>query len=706
MLLDNRQFLLKKLGGGEANVFNSQGKQKVQCLIETSNVGVLVNELVEIEHSEVRPRMSISNTNALYIALSKCKDLVQVTDEAFNVQFVNKATENVLGFKSEDLKGKPISDIHQSSEYHNQMIHFLNRGKEWEGAVTCIRKGGEPITLLCRVVSSSLSSRHITNYIFIEEPQNDAGMTYKDQPPRGSLHSIRKGSYDVKSLASESGQSIRRQSLAKLNSLPIEAPITKIITLLYSAHEQSSGPVQQQLEKVLDILRSTELYSPQLKETRIRTEDPITADLITALLSQGTVASSTTRRSSNDSANIKSSASSRPSLPSINTPGQLSSVLEQSLDWEFDIFKLEELSNQRPLVWLGMNLLCHFNVQDTLGCDEKTLMNWLTVVEMHYLSSNSYHNSTHAADVMQASGYYLKREKLNELLDPLDIACVLIAACCHDIDHPGKSSIFLSNSDHDLAILYNDQSVLESHHAAMTFKLTLADDRVNIFKGLERDTYKVARQSIIDMILATEMTRHFEHLAKFVNIFTKPEPKDEPDGVPTETDSSDACNFQTQENIALAKRMLIKCADVSNPTRPLKLCVEWAKRIAEEYFAQVDATHVPEILELKEVYNLKVTLQFQTDEEKANGLPVVMPMFDRSTCSIPKSQLGFIDFIINDMMEAWDSFIELPEMLYYLRSNYQYWKEREEQGITGINELCPHNNRIELLRELDESKGD
>lgn len=32
MLLDNRQFLLKKLGGGEANVFNSQGKQKVQVM--------------------------------------------------------------------------------------------------------------------------------------------------------------------------------------------------------------------------------------------------------------------------------------------------------------------------------------------------------------------------------------------------------------------------------------------------------------------------------------------------------------------------------------------------------------------------------------------------------------------------------------------------------------------------------------------------
>lgn len=83
------------------------------------------------------------------------------------------------------------------------------------------------------------------------------------------------------------------------------------------------------------------------------------------------------------------------------------------------------------------------------------------------------------------------------------------------------------------------------------------------------------------------------------------------------------------ENITLVKRIMIKCADVSNPTRPLPLCVEWARRIAEEYFRQ-------------------------TDEEKAKGLPVVMPMFDRNTCSIPKSQIGFVDYIVNDMFEAWD----------------------------------------------------
>lgn len=44
----------------------------------------------------------------------------------------------------------------------------------------------------------------------------------------------------------------------------------------------------------------------------------------------------------------------------------------------------------------------------------------------------------------------------------------------------------------------------------------------------------------------------------------------------------------------------------------------------------------------------------QTDEEKQQGLPVVMPVFDRNTCSVPKSQISFIDYFITDMFDAWD----------------------------------------------------
>ena len=41
----------------------------------------------------------------------------------------------------------------------------------------------------------------------------------------------------------------------------------------------------------------------------------------------------------------------------------------------------------------------------------------------------------------------------------------------------------MCNTGTELALLYNDISVLESHHAALTFKLTHSEDKVNIFKG-------------------------------------------------------------------------------------------------------------------------------------------------------------------------------------------------------------------------------
>jgi len=83
------------------------------------------------------------------------------------------------------------------------------------------------------------------------------------------------------------------------------------------------------------------------------------------------------------------------------------------------------------------------------------LLNWLTLVESYY-RPNPYHNSTHAADVMQATAYFLRKPKFRSIFDSLDEAICLISAVVHDIDHPGKNSAFLCNSNNELAILYND----------------------------------------------------------------------------------------------------------------------------------------------------------------------------------------------------------------------------------------------------------
>ena len=47
----------------------------------------------------------------------------------------------------------------------------------------------------------------------------------------------------------------------------------------------------------------------------------------------------------------------------------------------------------------------------------------------------------------------------------------LVAAAVHDVDHPGRSNHFLIETSDDLAVLYNDNSVLENHHLAVAFKI-------------------------------------------------------------------------------------------------------------------------------------------------------------------------------------------------------------------------------------------
>lgn len=71
------------------------------------------------------------------------------------------------------------------------------------------------------------------------------------------------------------------------------------------------------------------------------------------------------------------------------------------------------------------------------------------------------------------------------------------------------------NTRQRLAVLYNDQSVLENHHVALAFQLTLTQPGVNIFAKVSSDDFSQIRQATIDMVLATDMSRHFEYLTKF-----------------------------------------------------------------------------------------------------------------------------------------------------------------------------------------------
>ncbi|XP_020716286.1 high affinity cAMP-specific and IBMX-insensitive 3',5'-cyclic phosphodiesterase 8 isoform X5 [Ceratitis capitata] len=628
-----------------------------RCVPETTNLSMCNIELKQILHSIVRPHNVMSTQQALYTALHRLKEVILITDNHLRIQYANRAAERLLNMRLDEIISKPLADIFVS-DVSTIMMHG-RKNKEFDEILTVRRKGQEDVSMHVRVIPVACIGRTPTHYVFnLDVPGSHgdfvATLPQAREAPRGSQHSIRRGSVDVRSVASDG---LRRTSLAKLTSLPLEAPITKIINLLSQVQENCSPDEARLIDKVMEFLKREGLYSPQMKE--IRTDDPIATDLIGALLTGPSLYSS--RRSSNDSI-IRVSGRQSTCMPAkMKATPHIMELLEESLSWEFDIFKLEEITEKRPLLYLGMEMFRRFNVFATLNIDENVCKGWLAIIEANYHSNNSYHNSTHAADVMQATGCFLTQLAAKDMgMDHTDEAIALIAAAAHDVDHPGRSSAFLCNSRNTLALLYNDLCVLESHHASITFRLTLSDDKVNIFKNLDTESFKSVRSVVIDMILATEMTRHFEHLAKFVSIFgSDEEPKDI---VQSEEESS-----------ILIRRMMIKVADVSNPSRQPSYCIEWARRIAEEYFTQ-------------------------TDEEKSKALPIVMPMFDRNTCSIPKSQIGFIEYIIQDMMHAWDSFIDMPQLVTYMQINYSQWKKFEEQGVHTLADVKSKQHSLSVKK--------
>jgi cAMP-specific phosphodiesterase 4 len=117
---------------------------------------------------------------------------------------------------------------------------------------------------------------------------------------------------------------------------------------------------------------------------------------------------------------------------------------------------------------------------------EVKLCNFLRAVESGYKANNAYHNNTHAADVAQTLNFLMYGEKLRDFLTPLDRLALVISALVHDYDHPGVNNAFLVKTGDPLALVYNDQSVLENHHAASCFKLlgrlpTHTSERVAFF---------------------------------------------------------------------------------------------------------------------------------------------------------------------------------------------------------------------------------
>nr|XP_012139206.1 PREDICTED: calcium/calmodulin-dependent 3',5'-cyclic nucleotide phosphodiesterase 1A isoform X1 [Megachile rotundata] len=292
-------------------------------------------------------------------------------------------------------------------------------------------------------------------------------------------------------------------------------------------------------------------------------------------------------------------------------PQEVVKVLKTLDDWSFDVFSLSEAAMGAPVKYLGYDLLNRYGMIHKFKVPPAVLECFLGRVEEGYCRHrNPYHNNLHAADVAQTMHYILCQTGLMNWLTDLEIFATLVAAIIHDYEHTGTTNNFHVMSGSETALLYNDRAVLENHHISASFRI-LKEDECNILQNLSKEEFREFRSLVIDMVLATDMSFHFQQLKNMKNILSLAEPS---------VDKSKAVS------------LVLHCCDISHPAKRWDLHHRWTMQLLEEFFRQ-------------------------GDKEKELGLPF-SPLCDRNNTLVAESQIGFIEFIVEPSMQVCSDMLE------------------------------------------------
>ncbi|KAM4604834.1 3',5'-cyclic-AMP phosphodiesterase 4B-like [Polymixia lowei] len=360
----------------------------------------------------------------------------------------------------------------------------------------------------------------------------------------------------------------------------------------------------------------------------------------------------------------------------------LSKDLEDINKWGLNIFRVAEHSHNRPLTCIMYTIFQERDLMRTFKIPTDTFVTFMLTLEEHYHSDVAYHNSLHAADVAQSTHILLSTPALDAVFTDLEILAAIFAAAIHDVDHPGVSNQFLINTNSELALMYNDESVLENHHLAVGFKL-LQEDNCDIFQNLTKKQKQTLRRMVIDMVLATDMSKHMSLLA---DLKTMVETK--------KVTSSGVLLLDNYTDRMQVLRNMVHCADLSNPTKSLDLYRQWTDRIMDEFF-------------------------HQGDRERERGMEI-SPMCDKHTASVERTQVGFIDYIVHPLWETWADLVhpDAQDILDTLEDNrnwYQsmipqspsppFYTSDGEDGRHEDVEGAPAGSKFQFELTLDDQDG-
>ena len=306
--------------------------------------------------------------------------------------------------------------------------------------------------------------------------------------------------------------------------------------------------------------------------------------------------------------------------------------------WEFDAFALGEQTGDHALLFLGFHYFKHFGLISHFDLDVKILLNLLQRMELSY-RRNPYHCRDHGCDVAQGAmwllsasgddeggegivngGLYRRGSRghfeggggqrpthtdsraLSTLVEPSDVLALLVAALAHDMDHTGQNNAFHVATSSELAIVYNDKSVLENHHCASLFAL-MSDSSCDIFANIPQKNRREMRDLIIATILSTDMAVHFKNVDRLSAAL-----------------SAGDLDLSKRDDKSFILEILVHSADIANPCRTESIYRKWTDRVMEEFYKQGD---------------------LERDREMT-----ITNFFDRESPNVPKCQIGFINFVV------------------------------------------------------------
>ena len=306
-----------------------------------------------------------------------------------------------------------------------------------------------------------------------------------------------------------------------------------------------------------------------------------------------------------------------------------------------------------------------YDFTNKLGIQETTLLQFLYALEERYNSNNPYHNEVHAADVTQSLHALLFMGGEQFATEKWEVFAVLMAAVGHDVDHCGMNNQFHINSRSNLAITYNDDAILENHHASVFFSLIQGETRqaeLDFLEILGPAMAEKIRKFIIQVILSTDMTKHFKKndciksflaLSSTSTSNTQASFKQRVAGTTLGSHTEPIMQHQATRHEVLS--FLCHMADISNPTKSQKVMTRWTARVMEEFYRQGDT-------------------------ERRLELPI-SPCCDRTSQKLEDVQIGFINFIVLPSFKLLGELIPeaTEDIVPQITHNLHYWKKKLKQ---------------------------